>query len=465
MMRSSKSAATILVAASLAASLFAVLLLKSETIGIASYAVGIGLGMLLLEPFAGLANYLIFLYLRPQEFVPALQALPLMLLVGGATFGIMIVHFVLIRRKIPISRAPQNILMVMLLGAIMLSHLSHIYLHGALASGREFLSTFVMYLLIVTLVNSEIKLRITLYLLTILTLILALQGIVQFYTGFGLAQQTMIAGRIRSIGIFADPNDLALTFLIIIPFIFFTLIDSRNLLIKIQSVAILAVIAYAFYLTGSRGGFLGLAVLAFLLFVRRFGLRLGSIVGVVGAIAVIALAPDRFADLSPQEASAYGRIEAWGRGLSLLKANPLFGTGAGTFMEHHYRTAHNSFVLCASELGLFGLFIWVLLIFISMRNLFFIGTEARERRLMDLALLSDSLFFAFVGFITSAFFLSRTYNELLYILIGLAVAITIIFMNRTGESYRLIERKDLVYAAGIIAGTLVLLKIITLLYW
>jgi putative inorganic carbon (HCO3(-)) transporter len=460
-----RSMGMILAIASLGACLFALLLLKSEVIGFASYAVGIGLVILLLEPFTGLVNYLVLLYLRPQEFVPALESLPLMLLVGSATFGIMIFHFILIRRKIPVTPAPQNVLMVLLLGAIVLSHLSHLFLHGALHSAREFLSTLVMYFLIVALVNTETKMRITLYLLTMLTLVLAIQGIVQFYTGFGLAQQTMIVGRIRSIGIFADPNDLALTFLMVMPFMFFTLLDSRAILVKLQSIAILAMLGYAFYLTGSRGGFLGLAVLAFLLFVRRFGLRLGSIVGVVSVILLFAVSPERFGNLSPQEASAYGRIEAWGRGLSLLKANPLFGTGAGTFMNFHYRTAHNSFVLCASELGLAGLFVWVLLIFISMKNLFFIGTEARGRGLISIALLSDSLFFAFVGYLTAGFFLSRTYNELLYIMIGLTVAVTSIFADRTGERYKLMERKDLLYAAFILAGTLLFLKLVTLFYW
>lgn len=465
MTRRTRSTAVILAAASLAACFFALVLLKSQALGIASYAFAIGLGTLLVEPYVGLVNYLVFLYLRPQEFVPALEALPLMLLVGGATFGIMIIHFALIRRRIPITAAPQNILMVLFLGAIMMSHLGNLYLHGAIYSGREFLSTFVMYLLVIALVQGETRIRITLSVLTILTMVLAVQGIVQYYTGVGLAQQTMIVGRIRSIGIFGDPNDLALSFLLIIPFILFTLIDSRNMLVKLQSIIVLAVVAYAFYLTGSRGGFLGLAVVAFLLFVRRFGWRLGSLVGVVCVLIVVAGAPDRFADLSPHEASAYGRIEAWGLGLSLLKAHPLFGTGAGTFLDYHYRTAHNSFVLCASELGMFGLFTWTLLIFVSMRNLFFIGSEARERGMVSMALLSDSIFFAFVGYLTSAFFLSRTYNELLYIMIGLAVAVTNAFMERTGERYRLLERKDLLYTGIIIVGTLFFLKVITFIYW
>ncbi|MBI4721301.1 MAG: O-antigen ligase family protein [Chitinivibrionia bacterium] len=460
-----RAPAVILLAASSAAALFSFLLLRSEKIGIASYAIGLGIGMLLLEPFAGLINYLALLYLRPQEFVKGLEGVQVMLIVGGATCAIMLIHFVFIRRTLPLSRAPQNVLMVLLAGAIVLSHLSHVYLHGALDSARAFASTFVMYLLIVILVRSEAKLKITLCVLSVLTLFHACQGIYQYFNETGLAGQTMIDGRIRSIGIFADPNDLALTFLIVMPFLFFSVLDSRSVPVKLLSGAVLLVLAYALYLTGSRGGFIALAAVAFLLFVRRFGIRAGSVVGIAIVAVLFAFGPERLADLSPQEESAYGRIAAWGRGLELLKQNPLFGVGAGTFMEYHVRTAHNSIVLCASELGLFGLYVWLLLIVVSMRNLFFVSTEARRMHMVSIALLSDSLLFAFVGFITAAFFLSRTYNELLYILVGLGVSATAVFAGMTGEKYSLFEKKDLVYTGFILVGSLFTVYIITRLYW
>jgi putative inorganic carbon (HCO3(-)) transporter len=460
-----RNVTVMLLVAAAAAFLISLVLLQSEKIAIAAYAAGLGVGMLLIEPFTGLVNYLVFLYLRPQEFVPALMGRPVMLIIGGATCAFMAVHYALIRRKIPLARAPQNVLMLLFAGAIVLSHLSHLYLHGALDSGKAFLSTLAMYVLIVTLVRSETKLRVTLYLMVILTLFLAGQGIYQFHVGTGIAGQTMIDGRIRGIGIFADPNDLALTFLIVMPFVFFTLLDSRSLLVKLQSIVIIVVLVYPLFLTGSRGGFLSLAAVAFLLFIRRFGLRAGSIVGILLVAALFAFGPDRLSQLSPEEASAAGRIEAWGRGLELFSANPLFGVGAGMFLEYHVRTAHNSFVLCASELGLFGLYVWLMLIVVSMRNLFFMSTEARNSQMTSFALLGDSLLFAFVAFITSAFFLSRTYNELLYILIGLSVSATGLFIERTGERYTLIERKDFIYTGVILIAGVGLLYLITIRYW
>ncbi len=85
--------------------------------------------------------------------------------------------------------------------------------------------------------------------------------------------------------------------------------------------------------------------------------------------------------------------------------------------------------------------------------------------MVSIALLSDALFFAFVGFLTSAFFLSRTYNELLYILIGLSVSAAGVFIDRTGEHYALFERKDFVYTGIILVGSVFMLYIVTRLYW
>ncbi len=465
MERRTKSIALITIAASTLAAAFALLLLHSVKIGVAAYIVGVGVVMLLMEPFVGLINYLIFLYIRPQEFLPGFVGLPVMLMIGGATFVVMLINHAMMKKTLAMTKAPQNILMLLLLAAIVMSHLSHLYLHAAIDSGRAFLSTVVMYLLIANLALSERNLKITLYLMTILTVFMALQGIKQYYTGVGIAGQTLIEGRIRGIGIFSDPNDLALTFLIVLPFAFFTLIDSRNLMVKTTAVIAMAVLVYALYLTNSRGGFLSFGMLVFLLFVRRFGLIPGLAAGAAMFFVMFAFGPSRMSELSPEEASAYGRIEAWGRGLEMLRANPLFGVGQGRFMDFHFRTAHNSFVLCASELGLFGFYSWLTLLLISMKNMFFVSREARANGMRENAVIADSIFFAFVGFLTAAFFLSRTYNDLLYVLVGLSAAATQVFVARTGEKYVLMDRRDLLQGFGLMVGVLVLLKIIVMLYW
>jgi O-antigen ligase len=125
-------------------------------------------------------------------------------------------------------------------------------------------------------------------------------------------------------------------------------------------------------------------------------------------------------EVSSGEASASLRIDAWSDGLNLLKAKPLFGVGYGNFLDHHERTAHNSFVLCFAELGLLGYFLWMGLIVIA-----YLGLENVLRHPLpstpegDLAsILRTSL----VAFLVCAWFLSRTYQPSLYILLALCIS-------------------------------------------
>jgi O-antigen ligase len=442
---------------------FAVVSFESSNIALILYVVGIGLAMVLIEPFIGLANYLVFLYLRPQEFVPGFVGMPVMLILGGATFALTILHAVLKRQKIFDIRFPQNYILVWFFAAIAISHLTHFYAHGALNSAMEFLSVFIMYLLIVNLVNTKMRVKITLYLLLVMTLLLAVQGIVQFYTGFGLAGQEAYRERIQAIGIFSDPNDLALALLIMLPFLFYKLTRGGHPLVKLVVILSAATIIYAIFLTQSRGGILSLGLLIFFMLCKHYGRVVGIVGGIVLAALIFILGPARLGEISPDEASIYGRVEAWSLGLDLFKSNPIFGVGAHRFMEFHFRTAHNSFLLCASELGIFGLFPWVLLILVSLKNSFFVATQKHVDAGSGLKLYAESIFFGIIAFTSAAFFLSRTYNELLYILIGLSVAVTGILLKETDDEFMLIEKRDIIYTFMIIVGCLVFVQFF--LYW
>ena len=62
------------------------------------------------------------------------------------------------------------------------------------------------------------------------------------------------------------------------------------------------------------------------------------------------------------------RTVLWGEDLALLKSHPLFGVGFGRMAEHTQLTAHNSIVVCAAELGLFGLYFWSMFLFATVRD-------------------------------------------------------------------------------------------------
>jgi len=189
-------------------------------------------------------------------------------------------------------------------------------------------------------------------------------------------------------------------------------------------------LVYGIYLTNSRGGLLALMTTIFFYFVRKTRkFFIGGIIGGLAAFALLAFGPSRTAIISIDETSAFGRVELWYQGIMMLKSNPLFGVGYGMFTDRLPQTAHNSFVLAAAELGLVGLFFWMALIYSSFKGLSIIQEHNKEFRNYALGLQSS-----LVGFCAAAFFLSRTYVIIPYILFALSGAL----MRVVGE-----KQKDL----------------------
>jgi hypothetical protein len=94
------------------------------------------------------------------------------------------------------------------------------------------------------------------------------------------------------------------------------------------------------------------------------------------------------------------------------------------FTDHNELTAHNSFVLCFAELGLFGYFIWLAMLLITGYQLSGLlkqsGETEEDQRLVRWAGVIQMSFYSFLG---TALFLSRTYNVGLYILLAFTVVL------------------------------------------
>jgi hypothetical protein len=139
--------------------------------------------------------------------------------------------------------------------------------------------------------------------------------------------------------------------------------------------------------------------------------------------------------------------------------------GYNNFTEYHFRTAHNSFVLCAAELGIFGLYAWVTLIYLSIKNNTFMSHELKAAGQRSLALYVDTVRYSLVAYCLGAYWLSRTYSELLFIMIGLSTAVTQMFVRASKEKYVLLERKDFVYAFLCTIGGWLFTKVFLYLAW
>ncbi|MFA5014845.1 MAG: O-antigen ligase family protein [Actinomycetota bacterium] len=377
--------------------------------------------------FISLLLYITVIYLRPAEWFFLFYGWQLLDILAIA-MGVFLI-FSLIKTKTKFTKAPQNIFILGFLGALIASHLSHFYFYGALSAFTDFSKTVIMFFLIVNLVNSIKKFKITIWLLIILTLILAVQGIMQYRTGFGLAGQPLTKdGRITWIGIFDNPNDLALALVMIVPFLLNSIFGYSAARYKIIGLPILGILLYAIYLTNSRGGMVALLAVVFFYFLLRLMRKrhpiLGIIIGVILVVLLFMHGPSRMGMLSPEEESAYGRLDAWYEGIQMLKLAPLFGVGYNMFMDYHLRVAHNSIIHCAAETGLMGLFFWMGLFYLSYKSLLKIQKlKEHSSKAKNIKSYAFALQISIFGFLTSAFFSSRPYIALPYILIALSVAL------------------------------------------
>jgi len=436
-------------------------LLISIKIGLVIFASFILLSAVFINPFIGLILYLSIIYLRPQEFIPGLKGQPLALMLAVVVLATYIIHNSFQKKEFLFTRFRQGFFMIIFFIIILLSQLQHFYLTGFKNAFDRFIPTFMLFVMITNLISNMKQLKKVIFLLIFLTTLICIDGIYQYYNGIDIAGQTMVSGRIRWIGIFEDPNDLGIAILSFTPFpLLYLLKKGTKFLNKVFWFIILAIYLYALYLTNSRGTFLGLMALLAYYSIKRWGWAKGIIGSVPIIILIFAVGPSRMSELSLNEASASGRIEAWSTGLKLLIWRPILGVGFGNFTMYHPLTAHNSIVLCWSELGLIGLFVWLFIITSSFEEMILIEQKAINN---ELTLLASGLQLSIISFFISAFFLSKTYDSVLVIIIALCTLLSYFSRIQLGYKIKFIKFKEIIFVLIFLFFLIITIKILVMI--
>ena len=257
--------------------------------------------------------------------------------------------------------------------------------------------------------------------------------------------------RIVAFGFFNDPNDLALALVVALPFVISGIHrPGASAPGRLLNLVLAGVLGYGIFLTNSRGGWLALAVMTMSYVLLNFRLKKSAVVvGILLMAALMVLAPGRVSasSLSGQDESSRGRLVAWADGNRMLKQSPIFGIGKDRFRDYAEgdKVAHNSFVHCYAELGLFGYFFWLGLLFASLKDGYALGKTApseTDPEPGEIARLAKVLLAALIGYMASAVFLSRTYTPLLFVLIGLFAAMRMIGERATGPIPNAFMRRD-----------------------
>jgi O-antigen ligase len=390
--------------------------------------------------FALFLLYLVVTFVRPGEQIPSLQGWELMDITSALALLTGTVAFVAGRG--PSLRAPQISLALAFwawaLVSVLGSPASAGGLQAVLAFGK---SSGTAFLLAILNVDTTRRLRIVAVALTLLSLFVVGQAALTQRQVHTAADQTPDSGygglwgdasddrvgppvtgglkRIRSFGFLADPNDLACTLVAILPLSIALRRSSapfRNTLMVWLPVGVMV---YGIYLTRSRGGILAFAGVLGLLVRRRLGGLLSILTAAGALLALLALGflGGRSLEI---DRSAEGRIEAWSAGLQMLKTAPVSGVGYGMFTQNHERAAHNSFVHCFGELGFVGYSLWLTLIMLTLDDLRLLARERGEDEdLVELRGWGRPVGLSLVGFLLGGLFLSRPYDVVLFLLLGL----------------------------------------------
>jgi len=411
-------------------------------------------------PYFGLILYIVLLYIRPQDFLPALAPFRIMLSLAILVLLFFLVKTIFNRDKIEVIPTAQNVLMFALLLVVPLSDISNFRITDAWDSLNTFLTLLLPFFLIVSITGDKYKLLY--WCITFAGLFLAINGIIQHYNGVDLFGVTPMSGRIEWVGIFSDPNDFALLLVSSLPIILFYLFkDDKHLFMKIGLIAMLVVFFMAIYFTNSRGGYLAvIAVLASFAF-KKWGLKKGIIFGSILIVIALLVAPSRMAEITPHGSSASGRVYAWMRGFELLKTHPVFGIGMHKFTDYYSKAAHSAFIKCVAELGLVGLFIWIGLIYTSFRDLIRIENSSADQTLI---LYSRITQVSIIGFLASAVFLSQTYNPIIYILFGISGTLYLNLQEELGIQFQKFKMNDFVIILFLEVGSILVYKVFMILY-
>ncbi len=386
-------------------------------------------------PFALLLLYVILVYLRPFEYLQyreTFRDVPLL----PVLMGVMLIAWLPVQGKG--FDAPQYGLMLGLLFCIPISLISGArWWSGALNAFIDFIPVVVLFTVTATLSNSPRRLRQMFFVLAAVSGVIAWHGIDQIQDGIGWSGALLNSERITYVGFLNDPNDLAMAFLIALPMTLSFVRREGSKLLGLAGLTASAMILYGLYLTNSRGAMLGLAAMLTLYSLLRHGWRRSMFVVPVLLVALIYASPSRVSDILVDEESASNRIEYWYEGFDILKQYPLLGVGKGEFVEHNSnRTAHNSFVLAAAELGMIGYFFWLSLVALSTMMMVALvrapppeptpgspQPAGGENSWSEHQRLARILLYALTGCLVAAFFLSRTYVILLYVLLAMNVGL------------------------------------------
>jgi len=374
--------------------------------------------------WAMVAFYVVY-SLRPEDWIPALRLIHLAKITGGLAVLAAVLTLGTGR-----SRFPREILyLVLLIAQFWLAvPFSPVWRGGAFWATLDFSKLILVLPVMVLVIGTLGGLRQFIFVQAGSAALVALASVVAFRG----ATERMSGAEGAQYG---NPNDLAMSLAIALPFCFAFLLRGRGFLRKMVWALSILVMGYAVFLTESRSGLLAV-VMSMGACLWEFGVRGGRrYLVVLAGVAVMVLAivagkglEGRFAatfgqDISTKEGrtaydSAMERREMLKDSIILTLEHPLFGVGAGNFTPttQSWKETHNNYTQVSCEGGIPALIFFLMFLGCGFSNLR--ETRKRAPKGSEEALWVGALNASLLGFLVGSFFASIAYLFFPYFLVA-----------------------------------------------
>lgn len=363
-------------------------------------------------PFFWLSAFFVVYCTRPEDWIPGLGFVPLAKITGVFALLGLLSSLGRTRRTFR-DLPPESHYLLALNGVLFVSAvLSPIWRGGALKSTLDFSKVWVVWLLTFLLVTDFARLRRIIF---IQSASVGVISVVSLVLGRHQARLEGVLG-----GIYSNPNDLALSIVLTLPFALAFFLTTKSVLVKVSWAGTSLIMALALFRTASRAGFITLLIsgAVCLWYFGVKGRRLYLIVATaLATVLLLAVAGrtlmTRFVaingDVDTKEQNrAYesyeDRKELMQRALQGIAHYPLLGLGVHNFPTYsgQWRDVHMTYLQIAVEGGIPSFILYMLFFGRAFSNL----RKLRRRRDLDpeTNLFVGALHSSLVGFAIGALF-------------------------------------------------------------
>jgi hypothetical protein len=269
----------------------------------------------------------------------------------------------------------------------------------------------------------------------------------------GLFATTSVMGRVRYLGRLQDPNEVALATSMAVPFAFSFLELKRSMTRLLLLFATMILVGVAVIFSQSRGGLVAFTAVLGAYFMKKYGYKRGILIAAGLAVPLLVLGGRGGEEA---EESSMIRFEAWAAGIKMFLSYPITGVGYGQFTEHHGHTAHNAYILALGELGLPGMWLFITMLIASIKiPVAVLGHPTYDDEGQSAKSLAMAMLAAFGGAVCGIFFLSWSYHPVLWIHLGLSGALYATIKARDPSFEVRTTWRDVLLALGIALAILV----------